>query len=93
MGVPCKVRIVKGENLDVQKAEYVKKLGAKKVIAFGNGVNDRKMLKAARLGIVIAGREGCAVEALLAADIQVTNVMDGFDLLLNPKRLNATLRV
>jgi len=93
MGVPCEVMIVKGENLDVQKEAYVKKMGAKKVVALGNGVNDRKMLKAARLGIAVVGSEGCAVEALLSANVLVTNVSDGLDLLLNPKRLVATLRV
>jgi len=89
---PCEVHIITGENLDVQKEDYVKKLGAEKVVAFGNGINDRKMLKVARLGIVVTGSEGCAVESLLAADVHVTNVKDGIDLLLNPKRLKAILR-
>jgi len=50
------------------------------------------MLKVARLGFIVAGGEGCAVEALLAADIQLASAVDGLDLLLNPRRLRATLK-
>jgi soluble P-type ATPase len=50
------------------------------------------MLKTAALGIIIVGSEGCAVESLLAAHVQVANAVDGLDLLLNPRRLRATLK-
>ncbi|MCW3996144.1 MAG: HAD hydrolase family protein [Candidatus Bathyarchaeota archaeon] len=90
--VKCEVHIVKGQAIDVQKEELVRKLGLDKVVAFGNGLNDRKMLKAARLGIIVLGKEGCAVESLLAADMQVATAIDGLDLLLNPRRLRATLK-
>lgn len=91
-GVNCTLHILEEKNMGTQKAEFVRKLGAEKVVAFGNGMNDREMLKAACLGIVVMGREGCAVEALVAADVQVANAMDGLNLLLNPKRLRATLK-
>jgi soluble P-type ATPase len=71
----------------------VEQLNADRVVAYGNGLNDRKMLKAARLGIVVAGREGCAVESLLAADVCSANIVDGLNLLLYPKRLEATLKI
>lgn len=90
--VKCTLHILKENNMDAQKADFVNKLGCDKVVAFGNGLNDRKMLKVAKLGMVVAGHEGCAVEALLAADIQVANAVDGLDLLLNPRRLRATLK-
>jgi soluble P-type ATPase len=90
--IDCEVHILKGKDHDVQKEEYVKKLGAEKVVAFGNGNNDRKMLKAARIGIAVSQGEGCAVEAIIAANIQVTNANVGLDLLLHPKRCKATLR-
>lgn len=54
--------------------------------------NDRRMLKIARLGIAVTEGEGCAVEAMLAADIHVRSAIDGLDLLLNPVRVKATLR-
>lgn len=91
-GVDCGVYILTGENHDMQKEEYVRKLGAESVIAFGNGNNDRRMLKAARIGIAVTEGEGCSVEAITAADIHVRNAVDGLDLLLNPKRCKATLR-
>jgi soluble P-type ATPase len=90
--IPCELFILTGENHDVQKENYVHTINAEKVIAFGNGNNDRKMLKAARVGLAVSQEEGCAVEALLAADIHVTSALTGLDLLLHPKRLKAALR-
>ncbi|MEW6676038.1 MAG: HAD hydrolase family protein [Nitrospirota bacterium] len=91
-GIDCEICILSGEDHDVQKEEYVKKLGTENVVAFGNGNNDRRMLKAARLGIAVSQEEGCAVDAIMAADIYVTSARDGLDLLLNLKRCKATLR-
>lgn len=91
-GIDCNIKILKGKNHDIQKEDYVRKLGAEKVVAFGNGNNDRKMLKAARIGIAVSQGEGCAVEAIMAANIHVTNANMGLDLLLHPKRCKATLR-
>lgn len=50
------------------------------------------MLKAAGLGIAVCLNEGCATDAILAANIMVTSATDALDLLLYPKRLKATLR-
>jgi len=91
-GVNCEVTILTGENHDNQKAEFVSKLGAEKVIALGNGNNDRRMLKSAKIGIAVCLEEGCAKDALFASDIVVKSPVDAFDLLLYPKRLKATLR-
>jgi len=91
-GVSCEVHIVKGNAIDVQKAEYVKSLGSDRVVAFGNGLNDRAMLKTAKLGVIVVGGEGCAVESLMAAHVLVANVVDGLDLLIHPRRLRATLK-
>jgi soluble P-type ATPase len=91
-GINCELHILNGENHDVQKEEYVSKLGAESVVALGNGKNDRKMLKAAKIGIAVTESEGCAVDAIMAADIHVNSALDGLDLLLNTKRCKATLR-
>jgi len=91
-GVSCQIHILTGPDQDVQKEEYVKKIGPEKVIALGNGNNDRRMLKAARVGIAVSEEEGCAAEAILAADIQVRSALSALNLLLNPLRLKATLR-
>ncbi len=91
-GVRCEIHILEGKEHDVQKEEFVKKLGAEGVIALGNGNNDRRMLKHARIGIAVCLDEGCAKDALLSSDIIVKSPVDALDLLLNPKRLKATLR-
>lgn len=91
-GINCEIHILTGENHDVQKEEYVTKLGAEGVVAFGNGNNDRKMLKAAKIGIAVTEGEGCAVDAIMAANIHVRSAVDGLDLLLNRLRCKATLR-
>lgn len=90
--IPCMAHVLQGDYHDLQKEEYVEKLSATSVVAFGNGNNDRKMLRVARIGIAVTGGEGCAVDILMAGDVHVTSILDGLDLLLNPKRLKATLR-
>ena len=90
--IDCNVTVLTGDNHDVQKEKYVKKLDAESVVAIGNGNNDRKMLKAARIAIAVTEGEGCAADAITAANICVRSALDGLDLLLNPKRLMATLR-
>jgi len=72
--------------------QSLKELGPERVVAFGNGNNDRKMLKIARVGIAVSEGEGCAVDALMAADAHVMSAKDSLDLLLKKKRLKATLR-
>jgi soluble P-type ATPase len=91
-GVQCEIHILIGENHDIQKEEYINKLGTEAVVAFGNGSNDRRMLKTARIGIAVSLGEGCAIGAMMSADVFVTSAKDGLDLLLNPKRCKATLR-
>jgi soluble P-type ATPase len=90
--VRCQTHILEGEYHDLQKEEYVEKLGATSVVAFGNGNNDRKMLRVSRIGIAVTEGEGSAVDILMAGDVHVTGINSGLDLLLNTKRLKATLR-
>lgn len=92
--LPCSIHVLSGfcVDMDARKEEFIRKLGPEGVVAIGNGCNDRRMLKAARLGIAVTGVEGCSVDALMAADIHVCSVIDAFDLLLKPKRGKATLR-
>jgi soluble P-type ATPase len=90
--VKCDLHVLEGEFHDLQKEEYIEKLGTISVIAFGNGNNDRKMLRVARIGIAVIEGEGCAVDILMAGDVNVSGIINGLDLLLNTKRLKATLR-
>lgn len=75
-----------------EKGAYVLGLGAQSVVAIGNGANDVPMMQAAQLSIAILGPEGLAGTALTTADVVVTAAVDALDLLLNPRRLVATLR-
>ncbi|MBI3244182.1 MAG: HAD hydrolase family protein [Chloroflexi bacterium] len=83
---------LKPGNEAEQKADYVRGLGAEKVVAMGNGANDAAMLKAAVIGVAVLGDEGLAVEALQAADIFVPGPVEALNLLEFPTRLIATLR-
>lgn len=76
----------------MQKARLVRRLQAEGVVAVGNGCNDTAMLREAAVGIAVIGPEGCAREALEAADIVAPSITWALDLLLNPRRLAATLR-
>lgn len=87
-----KTYILEPENEDLQKENFIKKLGSEYVIALGNGKNDRKMVKQAKIGIAVMLEEGCAVETLINADIIVKSPIDALNLILNPKRLIAVLR-
>jgi soluble P-type ATPase len=75
------------------KAAYVVQLGAKQVIAVGNGANDALMLQQATLSIAILGLEGLARAAADAAMIVCPSPLAALDLLLHSKRLIATLRL
>jgi P-type E1-E2 ATPase len=85
------VRLQPGREAE-QKAAYVTKLGAERVIAIGQGANDALMLQTAALGICILSQEGTAVATLQAADLVTANILSAFDLIENPLRIVATLR-
>lgn len=85
------VRLKPGDEA-LQKADYVRKLGAHGVVAIGQGANDAGMLKEAALGICVFSAEGVAVETLLAADLVVTDIFSALQLLEKPLRIVATLR-
>ena len=91
-GVRCRVHVLSGVDHALQKEDYVTTLGSEKVITLGNGKNDGKMLKAARIGISVMEGEGCATDAMKSADVHVRGIEEGLNLLLHPDRLKATLR-
>lgn len=75
-----------------QKASLLRTLGPEAVVAIGNGANDEAMLRDAALAIGVLGPEGLAVGTLLRAHIIVRSAQEGLDLLLNPRRVVASLR-
>lgn len=85
------VRIQPGDEAE-QKAEYVRSLGAERVVAVGQGANDAAMLKTAGLGVCVLSGEGTAVETLLAADLVAPDIFSALEMLEKPLRIVATLR-
>ena len=90
--LPCSLTIIAGHDQDLAKLNFISTLDSQATIAIGNGRNDRLMLQQAALGIGIIGSEGINTAALLAADLLCTTIDDALDLLLYPRRLQATLR-
>lgn len=91
-GLPCEIGVMPAEEQAEAKAALVARLGPENVVAIGNGRNDRLMLAAAALGVGVIGDEGLATEALQASDVIARHIVDAFELLLEPRRLIATLR-
>ena len=96
-GLPIKLHLLEpGKRHDVQKRNYAKKLGPRRIAALGNGNNDALLLRAVRdaggLAIAVDNGEGCSVEAMQNANVFVVGIVNALDLLLDPKRLVATLR-
>ena len=95
-GVPLICKRLKGPREDVQKQSYAVKLNPHCLASFGNGNNDRlhlKLVKEARgLAIAVDNGEGCALEAILNANLFVVGAAHALGLLLEHTRLRATLR-
>ena len=85
------IRLQSGNEAE-QKAEYVRKLNAERVIAIGQGANDALMLKEAALGICVMSVEGVAVETLLSADLLLPDIASALELFDKPLRIVASLR-
>jgi P-type E1-E2 ATPase len=86
------VRLQADGNEAEQKAELVRNLGSEHTVAIGQGANDAFMLKEAALGICVLSKEGTATSAFLSADLFVPDILTALDLLINPKRIVASLR-
>lgn len=86
------VKVLKSNDQTLEKAKYIQTLVAKHCAAVGNGSNDAMMLDMAVLGIALIGDEGCATRTLNASDIVCKSIEEAVGLLLNEKRLIATLR-
>lgn len=92
-GLPVELIILSSGPHDVAKRRYVEQLDARRSVAIGNGRNDRLLLAAAALGIVVVQGEGAATQTLMAADVTAPDILAALGLLLHPSRLVATLRI
>ena len=96
-GMPVQVVVLEGENHDVQKARYLHDhFVPRHVAALGNGNNDRMLLQGVReaggLAIAVDAGEGCSFETLRQAHVLIRGAAEALDLLLDSRRLKATLR-
>jgi soluble P-type ATPase len=74
------------------KREYALQLQRETLACIGNGRNDALVMKECALAIAVIGPEGAAFPAIAAAHVVTASITDALDLLLNPRRLLATLR-
>ena len=81
---------------DEQKIRKAATFDLHEVAAFGNGRNDRLLLRGVRdaggFAVAVDNGEGCAVETLQNAEIFVCGASNALDLLLDKTRAKATLR-
>ena len=92
LGMNVELIKIPEENSKKGKFQFLSTLNLETTVAIGNGSNDQLTLKEAALGIAVLGDEGVSVSAMKSADIVVENIHNALDLLLEPKRLIATLR-
>jgi soluble P-type ATPase len=99
-GIPLTLHLLAaGESHDLQKLRYLadNELDPARVAAFGNGNNDRLLLEAVKkaggLSVAVDNGEGCALDAILGAELLITGSENALDLLLQSDRCKATLRL
>ena len=95
-GSPAQLHILTGTNHDVQKRDFAARFDLRKVAAFGNGANDRLLLKAVKLAgglaVAVENGEGCATDAQANSHIHIVGSEHALDLLLDTDFVKATLR-
>jgi soluble P-type ATPase len=95
-GLPLAVHYLEPGAQDEQKMRWAQAHDPARTAAFGNGVNDRLLLRAVKdaggLAVAVDNGEGCAVETLLEATVFIGGAANALLLLLEPARIKATLR-
>ena len=89
---PVNIVTISDKDQDTQKKQFIKQLDPKICIAIGNGRNDVSMLKEAAISIGLIQKEGCHPQIIQSCSILSTSIKDALSLVLNPKRIKATLR-
>jgi soluble P-type ATPase len=74
-----------------QKLDLLRRLGASRTVAVGNGVDDAPMMEEAGFSLCVIGKEGTFSETMNKADVVFTDILDALDFLLKPLRQRATL--
>ena len=90
--LPVEIRTFPSADAARAKEEIVEKLGAGRCVCVGNGRNDVLMCRIAGLSVAVMDMEGMYGGLAAEADVCVRSMQEGMDLLMNEKRLIATLR-
>lgn len=90
--LPVTIRTFPTGSAMQENHRILRELGEDSCAAMGNGRNDLLMCRDAALSVAVIGPEGAHGRLLSDADVCVTSINDGLDLLLKPKRLIASLR-
>ena len=80
--VPIEVRAFDGKNVSEEKKNILRQLNPVRTAVIGNGFNDHKMMREARV----------AISLFSFTDICVSSIHDALDLFLKPNRIIATMR-
>jgi len=91
-GYDVNIKVLSTYDHTAEKAAYIGQLGKDVCVALGNGNNDAAMLSLASVGIAVIGDEGCAKDALMGSDVICKSITEALSLILQSKRLIATLR-
>lgn len=91
-GLPVKIRTFPEGNAMAAKDGIVESLGRENCACMGNGRNDQLMCRMAALSIAVMDSEGMCGKLIREVDVCVRSIEEGLELLLNHKRLVATLR-
>ena len=59
----------------MQKENYLLNLSSANTVAIGNGNNDARILKTAKIGIAVCLAEGCASSAIQTANILTHSIL------------------
>jgi soluble P-type ATPase len=94
--LPLHVHILSEMDQDTQKRAYLKGFDAAKVVALGNGNNDRLLFEAVKnrggLCIAVENGEGCAVDLIIHSHLLIHGAEKAVTLLLDPTISAAALR-
>jgi soluble P-type ATPase len=90
--LPCALTRLEAQEQAVAKLALVEAMGPEHVVAIGNGRNDRLMLARVALGVAVLGDEGAARQAVDVAHVVTRDIKTALELLLDTRRLVATLR-
>lgn len=90
--LPVEVRTFPSGDAAQAKRKIVESLGNQRCVCLGNGRNDMLMFQTAALSVAVMDAEGMYGRLGTIADVCVRSMEEGLNLLMNEKRLIATLR-